>query len=92
MKMSFQTCGLARDSSSSKIQEEDFRQAIIPDFPQEASQQSSKITCFAYFAALLLQTSPFELRTSKKHMLFLLSHVVVDFLSIINLGIQLSAQ
>ena len=83
-------CGLARDSSSSKIQEEDFRQATIPDFPQEA-EQSSKITCFAYFAALLLQTSPFELRTSKKHMLFLLSHVVVDFLSI-NLGIQLSAQ
>ena len=42
MKMSFQTCGLARDSSSSKIQEEDFRQATIPDFPQEASAKAAK--------------------------------------------------
>ena len=60
MKMSFQTCGLTRDSSSSKIQEEDFRLATIPDFPQEAAKQQNNVFCL--FCCFI--TSNFAIRTS----------------------------
>ena len=75
MKMSFQTCdGLARDSSSSKIQEEDFRQATIPDFPQEAAKQQNNVFClFLLLYYFKLRHSNFELRKSICFSCFLMS-------------------